>query len=314
MKTTLVLGAAILIGCSRPASGAPGRAQLRAEPVAATAASAGFRAGPAIFPRKIDRAAYAWLDDPTVKAPAPVDTLEQRFTTPAGFTRVAETPHGFGAWLRGLPLAARGTPVKSYDGSVLHPASDRRIAAVAAIDVGTADLQQCADAVIRLDAEWRWSGGKRDMSYRAASGTPLPFARWARGERVVPRGRDIAWQPMAKPASTHAALRRYLDTVFAWANTVSLSRQAKPVAPADLRPGDFFVMGGNPGHTVLVLDVATAKDGTRVALLGQSYMPAQSYQVLRDVNGSAWFALDPSKDVFTPFWRPFPWDTLRRLD
>lgn len=264
--------------------------------------------------KPIDRKAYAWLADRDTPAPAPVDTLEARFSAPRGFSRVRLAARSFGTWLRGLPLAARGTPVVSYAGTRLHPADDPRIAAVVAIDVGTADLQQCADAVIRMNAEWLWSSGRRDMSYRAASGTPLPFSRWARGERIVANGAKIHWHAADRPAKDHRAFRHYLDAVFAWANTVSVARQAKPVTPADLAPGDFFIMPGNPGHSVLVLDVARDAQGHRVALLGQSYMPAQSFQVLRPTAHAVWFPMKTDAPVKTPFWKPFPWTTLERFD
>ena len=91
---------------------------------------------------------YAWETD--LKAH---DTLEQRFAPPAGYTRVKVESGSFGAFLRTLPLAAPSTPVVSYTGKTLHEATHANIAAVVAIDIGKADLQQCADSVIRMHAE-----------------------------------------------------------------------------------------------------------------------------------------------------------------
>jgi hypothetical protein len=72
------------------------------------------------------------------------------------------------------------------------------------------------------------------------------------------------------------------------------------------------VLPGGPGHAILILDVAEAPDGRRVALLGQGFMPAQDFHVLR-AGASAWFSLD-GEDVDTPFWpAPFPWSSLRRM-
>jgi len=263
-----------------------------------------------------DTSAYPWHNDPSIKPLTAVDRLEDRFAPPAGFVRVPLEPGSFGAWLRDLPLAAASTPVVAYDGRELHAASDERIAAVATLDTGKADLQQCADAVMRLHAEWSFSRGTPNVSYQAASGTALPFARWAHGERIVVHGKDVTWAPSARPSSDHATFRQYLDAVFSWANTVSLARQAKPVTLENLRPGDFFVIGGSPGHTVLVLDMARAENGSRAVLLGQSYMPAQSYQVIRPSAQQAWFTVDPaSAGIQTPFWPdPFPWSSIRRLD
>ncbi len=261
----------------------------------------------------LDQKAYPWLSDDSVSYPKAIQTLHARFPTPEGFARIKVDEGSLGGWLRELPLTDPETPVRRYDGSTLYEASDPRIAAVIAIDVGKGDLQQCADLVMRFHAEWKWSHGSRDMSYRAASGEMLPFSRWANGERIVPQGQSFSWKSSGSPKATdHASFRKYLDGVFAWANTVSLDKQAKRVRPEDIRPGDFFVTPGNPGHSVIVLDLV--KSGTsRMVLLGQSFIPAQSPQVLAH-EGKPWFVLDATHDIATPFWRPFPWNTLHRLD
>ena len=264
--------------------------------------------------QEIDRQRYPWLADENRQTPPAVSSVEARFTPPPGFTRVHLEPGSFGDWLRGLPLAAPGTPVRSYRGDTVLDAADDRLAAVVAIDIGKSDLQQCADSVIRLHAEWLWSKGARDMSYSAFAGTAMPFTRWARGERLVAAGRALSWVPAESAHSDHATFRRYLDSVFTWANTVSLSQEAKPVAFEAMRPGDFVVMPGAPGHAVLVLDEADSPHGVHALLLGQGYMPAQSFQVLRASPDSVWFIVDDStKALDTPFWTPFPWEALRRL-
>lgn len=148
----------------------------------------------------------------------------------------------------------------------------------------------------------------------------MPFAKWARGERPTPsaNGRSIQWEARARPdpdGGAHGSFRKYLDSVFMWANTVALATQATKIAPDALRPGDFVIMPGNPGHAVLILDMAVSERGERVALLGQGFMPAQSFQVLRPSPSGAWFPLDTKgPGLKTPFWPEFPWDALRRLD
>lgn len=255
--------------------------------------------------------AVPWLTDG-----APRDALSARFAPPVGHSRVELPPRSFGAFLRELPLEPAGTRVVAHDGASIRAADDPGVAAVVALDVGRADLQQCADSIVRLHAEWRWSEGARDHSYAAAASLPMPLARYVAGERVVAKGNALEWQPKARRRELdHALFREYLDTVFAWANTGSLARDARTVEPSALRPGDFFVLPGAPGHAVLVLDVARHPDGRRAALLGQGFMPAQSFHVLRPSRDGAWFALDPAaRGVKTPFWAEFPWGSLRRLD
>ncbi len=257
-----------------------------------------------------DATTYGWLGK------TPTSTLESRFPAPSGAERVPVAAKSFGQFLRSLPLAPEGTPVRSYAGGVLHPADHANVAAVADLDIGTHDLQQCADSVIRLHAEWRWSLGKSEENrYHAGGGLVLAFDGYVKGDRLVVEGGAPKMSRIAKPQpATHALHRKWLDEVFGWANTGSLATEAKKIDIADLRPGDFFVMPGAPfGHAVLVLDVAVTK-GKKHALIGQGFMPAQSFHVLR-ANGTPWFPIDEAAGaITTPFWKPFPWSSLRRLD
>ncbi len=267
----------------------------RAPPTAAPEAAPSRAAAPVREPAPPDVRAYPWHGDDSIEALPAVDHLEDRFAPPPGFRRVSVAEDSFGAWLRRLPLAPADTPVHSYDGRVLLEPGHPHLAAVSTLDIGTRDLQQCADAIMRLHAEWLWS---RDRA----------------GEASYPTGaRDIAWREYRSRTRDHASYRRYLDEVFSWANTVSLAHKTARVAREALRPGDFFVLPGHPGHAVLVLDVARDDGGQTVALIGQSYMPAQRFQVLRPARDGVWFALHDG-GVDTPFWRRFPWDALRRLD
>ena len=316
LRRLLLLAAVPLAACTHPpdppvpALGSSSPAPLPiAEPPAQVAPS-----HTALPPAPLTASAYPWLADPG--APVPDGRLDERFAPPPGFAREELSPGTFGAWLRGLPLMPPGTPVKSYRGQVVLPPEHDNLAAVVALDVGTADLQQCADSVIRLHAEWLWAGGRRDQSYRAASGTPMPFARWAAGERMVQEGAGFHWMPTTRPDASHAAFRKWLDNVFGWANTGSLARDAVPVPLSDLGPGDFVVQPGAPGHAVLVLDLARAPDGRRALLLGQGFMPAQSFQVLRPGRrDGAWFVVHPGDTALdTPFWPAFSYArTLRRF-
>ena len=62
---------------------------------------------------------------------------------------------------------------------------------------------------------------------------------------------------------------------------------------------------------MLVLDVAAGPGGEKRMLLGEGYTPAQDLHVLRGAEGP-WFPV-AGDAVETPFWRPFPWQSLRRL-
>jgi hypothetical protein len=301
-------------GCHTPEGRAdPGAPPLADRPVA-SASPAGRDGDRPAPPVPLDTRPYPWHHDTSITPLAEVDNLEQRFAPPPGHERVALAEGSFGAWLRRLPLAKAGTPVLAFDGRTILPPDHRHLAAVVTLDVGTADVQQCADAIMRLHAEWLWNAGRAEEASYASGGGPIAWGRFKAGERPVADGVRMRWTTGRKLPPTHESYRRYLDAVFSWANTVSLAQSSAQPGPDDIRPGDFFILPGAPGHSVLVLDIAVDAAGRRVALLGQSFMPAQSFQVLRPSSESAWFELDPAADVATPFWVPFPWSSLRRID
>jgi hypothetical protein len=222
------------------------------------------------------------------------ETLEKRFPPPPGFDRAATS--GYGEWLRGLPLQPSGAPVLLFDGRA-KPRQDVH-AAVIAIDVGKRDLQQCADAVMRLRAEYLWSRGE-PVAFHPDPGKPktLRFA----------------------PSSDRARFEKYLVQVFSDAGSASLQAEmAKATTPVE--PGDVLIQGGYPGHAVTVLDVAIDSSGHRKLLLAQSYMPAQSIHVLlldpTHPEKGAWYdeaALDSPTGLQTPEWRPFKRGDVRRF-
>ncbi|HEY4652530.1 MAG TPA: DUF4846 domain-containing protein, partial [Pontibacter sp.] len=78
-------------------------------------------------------------------------TVMERYPAPKGFTRVTAPVGSFAAYLQNLNLKPHGSKVHYYNGKVKP--NDGIYDAVLDIDVGNYDLQQCADAVIRLRAE-----------------------------------------------------------------------------------------------------------------------------------------------------------------
>ena len=182
------------------------------------------------------------------------------------------------------------------------------VAAVVDIDAGTKDLQQCADAVIRLRAEYLFSQNFNKIHFHLTTGYDAWFSDYVAGRTFQVKGEEVT--AVAKPteAPTHAALGRYLLPVFGYAGTLSLSRELQPVLLNEVRPGDVLIHGGRPGHAVLVVDVAeNPQSGQRYLLLAQSYMPAQNIHILRNVDHpalGAWFAVPAPAEpqVDTPEW------------
>jgi hypothetical protein len=252
---------------------------------------------------------YPWLDRP------PAETIVDRFGAPTGFTRVAVGRGSFGEWLRGLPLAPAGTPVLLHDGREKADQSDA--AAVIDIDIGDADLQQCADAIIRLRAEYLFSRAAFvDIAFDFTSGDRYRFRSYAEGITPAVAGSKVSWRQGRGNGASHASMRRWLDIVFTYAGTMSLSRELTPVESlSDAEIGDALILPGSPGHAVLVVDMATdPATGRKAVLLAQGYMPAQSVHILADEGDaglSPWFLVGQDRVVAGPW--VFASDRLRRF-
>lgn len=229
------------------------------------------------------------LPEPPPSGPS---TVALAFPPPRGAVRADADP--FGDSLRDLPVRAADAPILTHDGRVV-----RHHGRVIDLPLVPGDLQQCADSILRVRGEWLLSRGA-DVSFHATSGTPLPWSRFAAGEKVVLAGDDLRWTP-GPPATWD----QYLAAVFTWAGTASLAeRETRPDDRPD--PGDVLVDPGFPGHAVLLLDVARRGDETFV-LVGEGFMPAQDFHV--EIGPEAgWWRYDDGVDL--PHWR-LPASTLR---
>jgi hypothetical protein len=199
---------------------------------------------------------------------------------PEGFTRLNADP--FGLYLRQLALKKEKT-VYLYDGTPKLNQSAQF--AVIDISVGKKDLQQCADAVMRLRAEWLFGSKKfEQISFIDNDRKPYRFV-----------------QPY-----TRENFDRYLQRVFAFCGSASLSKQLRQVPSFnDIQVGDVIIHGGFPGHAVLVVDAAQNSAGEKIFLLAQSYMPAQDIHVLVNPNDSKlspWYRLPTGTTLKTPEW------------
>jgi hypothetical protein len=250
---------------------------------------------------------------PALNMPANIGAI----AAPAGYRRVAAAQHSFAGWLRQIPLKKDGT-VYLFDGSPKRN-QDAQFA-VLDISVGHKDLQQCADAVMRLRAEFLYSQKDlTDITFYTGQGIRLNFGEWASGRRVRASGDRLVYytvQP-ASPGSPGAAsssfcddracFNAYLETVFSYCGTLSLERQLIPVGPFnEMQIGDVLIRGGSPGHAMLVVDMAVDSMGHAVYLLAQSYMPAQDIHIVKNPSDgtlSPWYQMNKEEPVIaTPEW------------
>lgn len=208
---------------------------------------------------------------------------------PSGYHRLEAAPHSFAAWLRAIPLKKDRT-VYLYDGTPKRYQGGRF--AVLDISVGHTDLQQCADAVMRLRAEYCYSRHAfAGIDFYTEQGVRLNFPEWARHR---------------PDSSSRASFNAYLTKVFTYCSTRTLEKQLAPEKIDLVIPGDVLIKGGSPGHAMTVVDVAEDAHGHRIYLLAQSYMPAQDIHIVKNPENaglSPWFAADPTiSPIETPEW------------
>jgi hypothetical protein len=199
---------------------------------------------------------------------------------PEGYKRVKADSSSFAGWLRQLVLKEDKT-VYLFNGTA--KGNQQAQFAVLDISVGKKDLQQCADAVMRLKADYLFAQKKFDE---------IVFYDNARGVYTF------------APPYTKENYGTFMERVFGMCGSASLAKQLKTVSDfSAMQPGDVLIRGGFPGHAATVIDVAENADGKKIFMLAQSYMPAQDVHVLVnpvDENLSPWYAADDTNTIITP--------------
>ncbi len=232
--------------------------------------------------------------------------IANRIAVPTGFERIAAKPGSFADWLRYLPLKPGKPDVHLYNGKLKDDQNMHY--AVVDIDVGTTDLQQCADAVIRLRAEYLYSiNDYKNLHFNFTSGQTIEYKKWEEGYRPQVNGNSVKWVKNTPAANDYASFKNYLKIIFTYAGTSSLSKELKPVASLnDIQIGDVFIVGGFPGHAVLVVDVCENKlTHEKLFMIQQSYMPAQEIHILKNYTNSSispWYSINFADDLETPQW------------
>jgi hypothetical protein len=188
--------------------------------------------------------------------------------------------NSFAGWLRTIHLKEDKT-VYLFDGSLKH--NQQAQFAVLDISVPHKDLQQCADAVMRLRAEYLFAEKKFDA---------ICFTDNAHTDYIF----------HAPYTKEHFMV--YMEKVFGMCGSASLSKQLKAVTDfSAIQPGDVLIRGGFPGHAVIVMDVAENAAGKKIFMLAQSYMPAQDIHLLvnpGNENLSPWYEVNDAERIITP--------------
>lgn len=246
------------------------------------------------------------------------NTIGTRFVNlDADYTR--QECDAYGQWLLNLKLKPDGSSVHFYDGIAKeHPKQPTHDAVIDMDLIGNftkqgvekkADLQQCADACMRLWGEYLWQNKIYDkIHFKGSNGFVYSYSKWAEGYRVhfIKGGKEV-WSKDAGQDYSYKTFRQFMSLVFNYCGTLSLSKELEYVNPEDVKPGDILIYGGSPGHAVTVMDVLHKKGSNAIKVIfSQSYMPAQEIEILSNWEDkrSPWFTIDMDKSAYvnTPQW------------
>ena len=227
------------------------------------------------------------------------ETIASRVLVPETFNRVQYLEKSFSNYIQQYALKPYGSKIVNYDGKdYLY---QKGHVGILEVPVPSNGLQQCADALIRLRAEYLWEQNRKDeIGFNFTSGHYCSWTEYANGYRPKVNGNKVTFSKTAQTNHSKENFYKYLNLIYTYSGTQSLFDELPEVASVkNLEVGDMVVKPGFPGHIVMIADKATNANGEILFILAQGNTPAQSVHVLKNLNDatiSPWYHIE--KDAF----------------
>lgn len=240
--------------------------------------------------------------------------IQSRLPAPQGFTRVAAEQGSLQEFLRAYPLKEEGSPVLLYDGSKKR--NQNAHVAVFDLPIENYDLQQCADSIMRMYAEYFLATGQAEkIQFHFTNGFLADYKTYRDGNRIAVDGNNVSWTPSAGYDDSYETFVKYMKIIFNYAGTLSMENESTQIEVSQVRAGDVILKGGSPGHVIMIVDVCENEAGEKAFLLAQGYMPAQEFHVLKNPlhEDNPWYY---ETEISYPLQTPeyvFPEGSFKRL-
>lgn len=242
------------------------------------------------------------------------NTLESRFVLPEGYVRTEYLEDSFGSFVRHYPMKPDGSPVLLWTKEPKGNQKDHVAVFDMMVEDGM-DVQQCADSVMRIYAEYFRVTGQYDrIRFHFVSGFLCDYNSFTQGNRVKINGDDEVWVKSKPAKDSDSVFNEYMRIVCAYASTLSMEKESTGADLQNLQIGDVFLKSGSPGHVVMVADVCE-KDGRKAFLLAQGYMPAQEFHIIKNPlhEDDPWYYEEEVQYPFQTQAYTFPEGSFRRL-
>jgi hypothetical protein len=230
-------------------------------------------------------------------------SVSERIKAPVGYKKAVYPEASFQTYLQQYKLKIYGSKIINYDGKpYVYQAGH---VGIFELPVPTNGLQQCADALIRIRAEYLWDNNRKDeIGFNFTSGHKCSWKKYAKGYRPKVNSSKVTFHKIAAANNSKENFYRYLDLIFMYSGTQSLFDELPTVnASEELEVGDMLIYPGSPGHIVMIVDMAVNSEGKKLFILAQGNTPAQNVHLLKNLNDSSinpWYELELNQYLEIP--------------
>ena len=230
-------------------------------------------------------------------------TIAERILLPENFRRASYTKGSFSHYIQHYDLKPIEAKIVNFDGE--DYIYQQGHVGILEVPVPKNGLQQCADALIRLRAEYLWQQNRKDeIGFNFTSGHYCSWKKYAEGYRPKVNVNKVSFSKIAAADTSEENFYNYLNLIYMYAGTQSLYDELTRIKKVEhLEVGDMIVKPGFPGHIVMIVDKATHANGEILFILAQGNTPAQSVHVLKNLNDhkiSPWYTLEANAYLEIP--------------